>query len=137
MMYEIYNPPKRLKTAELDSAVCFACDYLGLDKNFVIEFETLKKYHYGHCCNCDLDEEIVITISKRLSMKDIVRTLFHELVHVKQYLDGRLETGNPFRWHGIPTNCNYDNYPWEIEAFDLEEKMMKKFYSSNKSKSYG
>jgi hypothetical protein len=126
MIYEIINKPKKLDTALLDRAVSFACDYLCLDMDFIIEFETL----YAHQCGfCDYDDEIVITIAKRLSPIDIIRTLFHELVHLKQYVDGRLVNGSPNTWKGHVYTETYTNLPWEIEAFDLEEKMMIEFYS--------
>lgn len=126
MIYEVVNPPKRLNTAVFDSAVSFACSYLRLDVDLTIEFDSLPKYHYG---DCDYDEgEVFITIAKRLSTRDAIRTLFHELVHAKQYNDGRLGVGSPQRWLGVPLECEYLNSPWEIEAFDLEERMMKLFY---------
>jgi hypothetical protein len=128
MIYEVVNKPKRIETVLLDSAVSFACAYLKLNIDFVLEFETLKKHQCGFC---DYDEdEIVVTIAKRLSGKDIIRTLFHELVHVKQYSDGRLKHNKI--WEGkLIESDDYENFPWEIEAYELEENMMKVFYSSN------
>lgn len=127
MIYEVVNKSKRIETVLLDSAVLFACSYLGLNISFVVEFETLQKHQYGFC---DYDEdEVIITIAKRLSQKDIIRTLFHELVHVKQHVDGRLDHG--YKWFGIVYEDDYDKLPWELEAFDLEEKMMELFYGSN------
>jgi len=124
MIYEVVNQPKRIETVLLDSAVSFACSYLQLNVDFVIEFETLKKHQCGFC---DYDEdEVIVTIAKRLSQKDIIRTLFHELVHVKQYIDGRLDHG--YKWFGIVYEDDYDKLPWEIEAYKLEEKMMESFY---------
>lgn len=124
MIYEVINQSKRLETVLLDSAVSFACNYLCIDVDLVIEFETLQKHQCGYC---DYEEdEVIVTIAKRLSVKEAIRTLFHELVHVKQYEDGRLEKG--YIWCGEVYECDYENLPWEIEAFDLEEKMMKAFY---------
>ncbi len=123
MIYEVSNQPKRIETALLDSAVSFACDYLGLDIDLVIEFETLTKHQCGYC---DYEEdEVIVTIAKRLSRKEVIRTLFHELVHVKQYTDGRLENG--YKWLGKIYEDAYSKLPWEIEAFELEEKMMVDF----------
>jgi hypothetical protein len=125
MIYEAYNQPKKLATALLDRAVAFACEYLQLDVDIDIKFENLPISQFGYC---DYDEdEMIIIISKRLSKKEILQTLFHEFVHVKQYIDGRLESGSPQKWMGIPVDADYKNRPWEIEAFVLEEKMMKEF----------
>lgn len=125
MIYEIINPPKRLDTALFDRAVSFAVDYLNIDLDLVVEFQTLPK---GQCGVCDYDDdETSVIISKRMGRDDIIRTLFHEMVHVKQYADGRLESGSPQRWLGSTYDCDYSELPWEIEAFELEEKMMKAF----------
>ena len=127
MIYEVINQPRKIETVLLDRAVSFACDYLQVDVDLIIEFETLKHHQYGLC---DYDEdEVTIIIAKRLSPKDAVRTLFHELVHLKQYVDGRLEAESPQRWLGAVIEDSYENLPWEVEAFDLENKMMEAFYS--------
>ena len=129
MIYEVINLPKKLEITLLDKAISFACDYLDMEVNFTIEFVPMKKYHFGLC---DYDEEeIIISIGKGLSKKDIIRTLFHELVHVKQHSDGRLQNGSPQRWLGQVYDESYMNLPWEIEAFDLEEKMMVDFWSES------
>jgi hypothetical protein len=127
MIYEVINQPKRIETALLDSAVSFACKYLQLDVDLTVEFDTLQKYQCGHC---DYDEdEVIVTIAKRLSKKEAIQTLFHELVHVKQYADGRLEHG--YKWLGKVYEDDYSKLPWEVEAFDLEQKMMEEFYGSH------
>jgi hypothetical protein len=127
MIYEVLNQPKKIETALLDSAVLFACEFLQIETDFTVEFASLKNYQFGLC---DYDEdEIVVILAKRLAAKDAVRTLFHELVHVKQYIDGRLEPGSPQIWMGKPVTGDYEKLPWEIEAYYLEEKMMEAFYS--------
>jgi Zn-dependent peptidase ImmA (M78 family) len=124
MIYEVINQPKKIETALLDRAVFFASKYLSIDIDLTIKFETLKHYQYGLC---DYDEdEVTITIAKRLSPKDVVRTLFHELVHVQQHSEGRLEYGNI--WLGEKIEGTYEDYPWEIEAFEVEQKMIDEFF---------
>jgi hypothetical protein len=126
MIYEITNQPKNLSTCLLDRALCFALDYLDLDVDLIIEFIPMKDHQTGLC---DYDpEEITISIAKKLSAKDSIRTLFHELVHVKQYVDGRLEVGSPQRWLGTIVDTEYRDLPWELEAFDLETKLMVDFW---------
>jgi hypothetical protein len=125
MLYEIVNQPKKIETALLDRAVSFACDYLELEVDFTLMFESLKNLQCGFC---DYDEdEVIVTIAKRLSPTNAIRTLFHELAHVKQYADGRLENGSPQIWMGNPIEDTYENLPWEIEAFEIEENMMSAF----------
>ena len=96
MIYEVLNTPKKLDTAMLDKAVSFACDYLGLDVDLTIEFESLKRHQCGFC-DYD-DDEVIVTIAKRLSLREMLVTLFHEMIHVHQYASGRLEHGS--KWLG-------------------------------------
>jgi hypothetical protein len=128
MIYEVVNKSKRIETVLLDSAVSFACSYLQLNVDLVVEFATLKKHQCGFCEYDEDEHEVTIIIAKRLSVKEAIRTIFHELVHAKQYSEGRLEHGSPQIWEGIAIEDLYENLPWEVEAFDLEEKMMKTFY---------
>ena len=122
MYYTTSNKPKHIVYSILDRVVAFACDYLDLDIDLEVRFEKLRDFQYGFC---DYDEdEVSITISRNLSEADTIRTIFHELVHVKQYEDGRLEAGIPQRWMGNEYDEDYENLPWEIEAFDLEQKMV-------------
>ena len=123
MIYEVNNTPKKLDTALLDKAVSFACDYLDLDVDLTIEFESLKKHQCGFC-DYD-DDEVILTIAKRLSLHEMIVTLFHELIHVQQYASGRLQHGS--KWLGKVYKCAYEELPWEIEAHEMESVMMKEF----------
>jgi hypothetical protein len=125
MIYEVNNTPKKLDTALLDKAVSFACDYLNLDVDLTIEFESLKKHQCGFCDYDGEYDEVIVTIAKRLSLREMLLTLFHEMVHVHQYASGRLEHGS--KWFGKVYKCAYEELPWEIEAHEMESAMMKKF----------
>jgi len=125
MIYEVMNIPKKVDAALIDRAVSFACSYLELDidAELMIEFESLKKHQCGFC---DFeDDEIIVTIAKRLSVHEMLLTLFHEMIHVHQYASGRLEHGS--KWLGKVYKCAYDDLPWEIEAHAMEKTMMEKF----------
>lgn len=124
MIYEVENLPKKISLDLLDRAVSFASEFLELDVDLVLQFDSLKRHQ---CGLCDYDEEeVVIIIAKRLSVQNIVTTLFHEMVHVKQYTEGRLNHGNV--WLGKHHDTSYADAPWEIEAYELEEKMSEKFW---------
>ena len=123
MIYEVENQPKKLSLEQLDQAIEFASKFLDLDIDLLIEFERLKKHQCGFC---EYDEdEVTITISKRLGVQEIIATLFHEMIHVKQYADGRLQYDGV--WLGKKYECAYDQLPWEIEAHEMERIMMEKF----------
>ena len=123
MIYEVENLPKKLSLDLLDRAILFASEFLQLDVDMLISFESLRNHQCGFC---DYDQdETVITIAKRLSKNEIIKTLFHEMVHVKQYTDGRLDQN--FTWKGQTYDCAYVDLPWEIEAHEMEKVMMEKF----------
>ena len=68
------------------------------------------------------DSEFEITL--RPNVEDLRIALAHELIHVKQYLDGRLvETDLGMFWEGKfidNTKVIYSELPWEKEAHKLE-----------------
>jgi hypothetical protein len=125
MIYEVLNTPKKFDIALLDKAMSFACRYLeiDIDAELMIEFSSLKKHQCGFC-DYD-DDEVIVTIAKRLSLREMIVTLFHEMIHVHQYASGRLEHGS--KWFGKVYNCAYEDLPWEIEAHELESVMMAQF----------
>ena len=61
------------------------------------------------------------------SPKDIVKTLCHEMVHVKQYSRRELTERFPQSfWHGelfTDGRC----YPWELEAWDMQRPLAHKY----------
>ena len=131
MIYEVENIPKKVPLDLLDRAMAFASDFLELDVDLLVSFQSLKKHQCGFCdysndCDYDYDQdEVVITIAKRLSVHEIIVTLFHEMVHVKQYSEGRLEQIGV--WLGQKYDCDYADLPWEIEAHETEQIMMEQF----------
>ena len=69
-----------------------------------------------------------IELDKKLSIKEMVTALCHEMVHVKQFarkemVDG-IETGVA-RWKSkkISLDTNYWDLPWEKEAYRMEKKL--------------
>jgi hypothetical protein len=49
------------------------------------------------------------------------------MVHIKQYMDNRLEGGLNLKWLGEEYKGDYRNSPWEIEAYLIEEQIMKEW----------
>jgi len=85
-----------------------------------------------------------ITIRDNLSIRNKLKCMIHEIVHVKQYSRNELynyQRGNldKTRWHKQiiiqNDNCTlkrYMNYPWEKEAYGAELPVLRKFLRSNK-----
>jgi len=63
----------------------------------------------------------------------LIRTLAHEMVHVKQWAKGDLKeySRKPDVWFGEPVDRDmpYRDRPWEIEAYELEKTLSKEFFS--------
>jgi hypothetical protein len=111
-------------------AVNFGIDYLGLWACDTPLRVVLRGYYdcgtYGD--SLDLDTEIII----RLSPEDHwIKTIFHELAHVRQYVDDELELEEKTAvWKGeiyTRTIGGYMDEPWEIEARELEETIYRDF----------
>lgn len=70
--------------------------------------------------------EFAVDITPRLTRKNILTVLAHELTHVKQYAKGELKDymlASYCKWKNDVINANeldYYSHPWEIEAYGLE-----------------
>ena len=69
---------------------------------------------------------LLMTLDSRLCVEQLMITLAHEMVHVKQYAKGQLKvkydrSGEPkFTWLGRKSKTTYYDHPWELEAFSKE-----------------
>jgi hypothetical protein len=62
-----------------------------------------------------------------MSKKRAITIISHEIVHMKQYLDGTFQySDGKITWNNEPyllEDINYDDRPWETEAFQLEGQL--------------
>ena len=129
MLLSVNKVPKKLGTDTLNKVLDFAEKYLKLNPKLEIHIDFIKtKKFLGQYEGIDEHGEThYIDISEDESQEDIVRSIFHELVHVRQTDDGDLSLdGNS--WKGFlyrtkEMEVEYDHLPWEKEAAELEEKM--------------
>jgi hypothetical protein len=135
MIYVAVNlPSRKLTYKQLDDIVNHATDVLGIPEDITLEIEFTYDVEFPQYGDADVerDGDVVglIRINRRASTNDIIATLFHELVHVNQIIAGRLTLGEGNRkstWHGREHGDNYNELPWEKEAFELEQYMMKTY----------
>lgn len=103
-------------------AATFAWNYLmpRISKCEVfIEIKKLKDVH-GYCFEI-ADREYEIEIDRRLKGDDLLTTVFHEMIHVRQGVR------NEYDDSGLATYKTHEEYlklPWEIEAYELQEIML-------------
>ena len=71
--------------------------------------------------------EFILEINRNQSDIEILRTLAHEMVHVRQYAYGELnEEGTQWCGQKMARDLEYHEQPWEIEANDVGDII---FYS--------
>tara|TARA_B100000925_G_C21677864_1_gene332748 strand:+ start:131 stop:541 length:411 start_codon:yes stop_codon:yes gene_type:complete len=135
MLLSVNKVPKKLGTDTLNKVLDFAEKYLKLNPrmNIHIEFVRNKGILWkGQYEGMDqYGETHHIDISDGLEKEDMIKTMFHELVHVKQTEEGDLSIdGKSWKGKLYKTDhmeVDYEHLPWEVEAFKLEEKMWKEF----------
>lgn len=134
MLYYISDIPKnRISFDLLDEVVAFGYEYLGIDDDLELEIVFTSEFEKYQTGDSDINDDGIaeINVSKRLSRKEIIATIFHELVHIKQMHRKELIMGKKFEpstWYGKGYVGYYELLPWEEEAFRLENEMMSRFY---------
>lgn len=124
-----------LHRALVRDAVWFAIKHYDL-RNFgtlTVKMNYIPEL-YGSAVSLDEDEHIIF-VSAGQSPIDIVKTIFHELWHVRQYIyDGLELQPNVASWKGreyaFSLDQEYDDYynlPWEVEARAMEKKLFKRY----------
>jgi hypothetical protein len=121
MYYTAYAKPKIITNKLMDKVVVFACDFLDLDVDLEIEFRGTES---GGYVDFEEGEDVVVGINPKQSKNELIRTIFHEMVHVKQYVVGDLSHENSDNlWKGEVVDLPYSDRPWEKEAYEQEEAM--------------
>lgn len=76
--------------------------------------------------------EFILEMKTGQSKEEYLRTLAHEMIHIKQYALGELNEEMSL-WHGKKHDSEkipYAKQPWEIEAHDLSEILLAEYYRS-------
>lgn len=113
-------------------------NYFPRRKSVKIEFKVTRMLSYGDsysgiCYRQDKANEFEILIDRSLLLKDFIKVIIHEMIHVKQYLlrelvDRKIKDSYKTYWKGVDyTSAKYNQQPWEIEAYQLQEDLYPKF----------
>jgi len=100
--------------------------YLTLNFKFH-DFSNKKDYH-GFCWSEEAEADprtFWIEINRKLSVKEQLSTIAHELVHVRQFARNELYdvSSTIIRWKKEKfdtENMDYSDYPWEQQAYFLQ-----------------
>jgi hypothetical protein len=76
------------------------------------------------------DEGYIIYIINGLSRKEMINMISHEIVHIEQYETNELMVcSDTIIWKGHDyknaTTISYESLPWEVEAFNNQNKIRK------------
>jgi hypothetical protein len=72
-------------------------------------------------------KQLQIALYSRLPFGQLLRTLAHEMVHIKQFIRGHYKTeqarNGKFKrfWLGTQVTAKYEKQPWEIEAYKKQD----------------
>ena len=83
-------------------------------------FILIKLDKFNNCFEYD-ERDYVINIDKKQNYDDFVTAIFHELVHVKQYLKNEMDN------YSFRTTTDYYMLPQEQEAYSLQEELLKQW----------
>ena len=76
----------------------------------------------------DSKRKFIIEAHKTLGLRQLIMTLIHEMVHVKQFARNEMDDfpiNGRQRWKSgtVSKNVSYYDMPWEKEAIRLQEKL--------------
>ena len=124
-----------------DIVLWFVAKYLPRHKiDIRINHRGLKREGVvGWCSVIDSDSrprDFEIELQNGMNIFLYTETLLHELWHVYQHVKGNLKDKRGKRlWKGIDhTETDYSDQPWEIEALQMESKLLKEYLTSSKNR---
>ena len=96
-------------------------------------FPKIRKYFilirldkFNNCFEYD-ERDYVINIDKKQNYDDFVTAIFHELVHVKQYLKNEMDN------YTFKSTTDYYMLPQEQEAYSVQEELLKLWDTEKKN----
>ena len=86
--------------------------------DITVELVDIKSDAVGFCMMCDRKREFLIEVDKKQKIAQLVTTIVHEMIHVKQWVRNEMDdgcSGQIARWKSkaIPVDTNYYDLPWE------------------------
>lgn len=145
MLIETIGKPTQVPLSLVEEAIKFYGGYLlgnklGNNIFLTIQFRRFETgcSDYAYCDYIDDNHrprDFVITVDSRLSKKETLLALAHEMVHVKQYAKGEMKDifrpVKMVKWHGdryLYEEFDYWSSPWEREARAYEMELYVKFF---------
>lgn len=109
-------------------------DNIKLKVRFNPTLDVLGFAYVEECNDHGKPREFLIEINSHIGAKEMLNTLAHEMVHVKQF--AYMETNDTLtRWKGIKIDSDkldYYEHPWEIEAYGRNVGLFTHFVKAEK-----
>ena len=133
MFIEVIGGSKSQKN-HVEKMVAFCAKKLMPKMNLDITVNLCKPTGaMGYCLEADDKRTFELEIDKSQSLRALLETVAHEMVHVKQYARRELDP-NKEVWMGKtynPKDVNYWDLPWEIEAHGREVGLFVRYCEEN------
>jgi hypothetical protein len=134
-------PDKKLFLPYVRSAIHFYADNLFTPRkleSLVLKIKFNKKLDaHGYASVVEFSpsnkpRQFEIEVHPGIGAAEILKTLSHEMVHIKQYVHGEVNISLT-RWKGTKVDePDYWVHPWEIEAYGLQAGLFTKFAKKEK-----
>jgi len=94
-------------------------------RNCEVNISLLKFRGYHGTCLDIGPREFQIDVDKKLGLgDDFTITIFHEMVHVKQYVRNEMSAyGRKWKKKKVDCDTAYFDLPWEKEAYRMQDKL--------------
>jgi hypothetical protein len=111
-----------------------------LKKHIIINLKFIRKLPVCGFTEVDghntkgIPREFILEILHGMSEKQTLKTIAHEMVHVKQYAYGEIDERGT-RWLSRKLDHDsvpYHKRPWEKEAYQMEERLYQKWLQMTK-----
>jgi hypothetical protein len=111
-----------------------------LKKHIIINLKFIRKLPVCGFTEVDghntkgVPREFILEILHGMSEKQTLKTIAHEMVHVKQYAYGEIDERGT-RWLSRKLDHDsvpYHKRPWEKEAYQMEERLYQKWLQMKK-----
>lgn len=129
---------REVNKQQLQHATLFALNYFGISEVSIL-LKLVDREDLGSCVQLEKGR-FVIHLSAHRTDRGNIRTLFHELTHLKQYVcDGfDMFPKGIASWQGklLKIDNNFYGYwtsPWEQEAREMEKKLWRKYRKALKN----
>ena len=138
----IDNPINEAKIKVLENVFSILHKHLKLPNEISVEFRNMGPFSYGET-KLDPKYKKTIVLNDSLNTKEIIFPFIHELIHIDQIENKRLDMykNGDIYWEGkkytndFVKRCTYKEYlqlPWEQEVTSKQKKLLEFILEDNK-----